>query len=225
MSASSLRDPFRHQPHDPAGPIRSLTWHFICRHWRGAGFSLFTVNLSCEGGQGPLPLPLRRVQGKVAQVHQRRGALASVWGGSLLPPAPCCREQGEVPSGWTQHPGPQLVAQFPRGYLLLPRSGARTAGSTPTLVVSLELCHTPPEREGTQAEGTHRRGGRRTPQTRARGPPAHPQVRGHLQRAERPSLTLMLARAGPPQLQPSWSSPEPPHSPPTQPINWAASAD
>ena len=172
------------------------------------GVSLLTVDLSCEGGQGPLPLPLRRVQGKVSQVYQRRGALASVWGwGACSLLLPCSLEQAEAPVRLDSAPWPPVGGSVPPGYLPLPRSGALTAGNTPRLVVSLELRHTLPEWAGTQAEGSHGRGGRRTPQTRARGPPAHPWVRGHIQREERPSLVLLLARAGPPQFQPSWSSP------------------
>lgn len=152
-------------------------------------------------------------------MHQRRGALASVWGGGLLPPALCCREQGEVPSGWTQHPGPQLVAQFPRA-TCYPQVWGSHCRQHPHARVSLELCHTPPEREGTQAEEPTGEEAGGPPKPGPEDPQPTPGTRP-LQR-QRPSLfTLMLARAGPPQLQPSWSSPEPPHSSPTQPINWA----
>ena len=191
----------------------------------GGGVSLFTVDLSSEGGQRPLPLPLRRVQGKVAKVYQRRGALASVWGwGACSLLLPCSLEQAEAPVRPDSAPWPPVGGSVPPGYLPLPRSGALTAGSISRLVVSLELHHTLPEWAGTQAEGSHGRGGRRTPQTRARGPPAHPWVRGHVQRGEaQPCPAVGESRT--PQLQPSWSSPTAPHSPPTQPINWATSAD
>lgn len=147
--------------------------------------------------------------------------LQSGWGSPL--PAPCCREQGEVPSGWTQHPGPQLVAQFPGATCYSQVWGSGDCRQHPH-ARSLWNSATPPlSGRGTQAEGTHRREEAGGLPNQGQRTPAHPQVRGHLQRAERPSLTLMLASRAP-QLQPSWSSPEP-SQPPTQPINWAASAD
>ena len=98
----------------------------------GGGGSLFTVDLSCEGGQGPSPLPLRSVQEKMAQVYQRRGALASVWGWGACPLLlPCSLEQTEAPVRLDSVPWLPVLAQLPRGYLSTPGLGPSCQAAPP----------------------------------------------------------------------------------------------
>ena len=143
-------------------------------------------------------------------------------------PAPSCSlavwNKLRLQSGRTQHPGPQLVAQFPRATCHSPGLGLSLQAALPGLwslwnSTTLSLSgreHRQREAMGEEAGGPPKPG----PED-----PQHTPGYEATSSVERPSLVLLLARAGPPSSNPAGPLPQPPHSPPTQPINWATSAD